>query len=221
MIELKKVVVSSSPHIRNEKDTRSIMVDVIIALMPALALGIFVFGPRALTISAVSVISAVFFEWLYQKILKKPPTIGDCSAVVTGLLLAYNLPVSAPLWLPIVGTGFAIVLVKQLFGGLGQNFMNPALAARAFLFSWPVIMTTWVKPHTALPLFKTPIDVITAATPLAQMKMTHMLPDVSILDMALGQIGGCLGETSALALLAGGLYLLYRRVITPESLLRT
>ncbi|MCX7614899.1 MAG: RnfABCDGE type electron transport complex subunit D [Clostridiales bacterium] len=216
MIELKKVIVTSSPHIRNENDTRSIMIDVIIALLPALALGTFVFGPRALTITTVSVISAVFFEWFYQKLLKKPSTIGDCSAVVTGILLAYNLPVTAPLWLPIIGTGFAVILVKQLYGGIGKNFMNPALAARAFLFSWPVIMTTWVKPHTALPLFVTPVDVVTAATPLAQMKFSQTLPDVTVLEMALGQIGGCLGETSALALLAGGLYLLYRRVITPR-----
>jgi len=200
MIEMKNVVVSSSPHVRNEKDTRSIMVDVIIALMPALALGVFVFGPRALTVTAVSVAAAVFFEWLYEKLLKKPYTIGDYSAVVTGILLAYNLPVTVPLWIPIIGTGFAIILVKQLFGGLGKNFMNPALAARAFLFSWPVLMTTWVKPHTALSLFTTPVDVVTAATPLAQMKLNGALPNASVLDMALGQIGGCLGETSALAL---------------------
>ncbi|MDP4109650.1 MAG: RnfABCDGE type electron transport complex subunit D [Bacillota bacterium] len=215
MIELKNVTVSSSPHIRNENDTRSIMTDVIIALMPALALGIFVFGPRAITVTSVSVISAIFFEWLYRKLLKKPSTIGDCSAAVTGILLAYCLPVTVPLWVPAVGTGFAIILVKQLYGGIGKNFMNPALAGRAFLFSYPVIMTTWVKPHTPLPLFLNPVDVVTAATPLAQMK-SGMMPGASVFDMALGQVGGCIGETSALAILAGGIYLLYRKVITPR-----
>ena len=187
-------------------------------LLPALALAIFVFGPRALTVTAISAASSIFFEWLYEKLLKKPSTIGDCSAVVTGILLAYNLPVTVPIWIPVVGSGFAIVVGKQLYGGIGKNFINPALAGRAFLMaSWPAIMTTWVKPHSALPFFATPTDVITAATPLAQMKIgnfSDLISSTSILDMALGQIGGCLGEVSALALIAGGLYLIYRRVIT-------
>ena len=214
MLDLSKVTVSSSPHIRSDESTRQIMLDVVIALMPALAVSIFVFGWRSLVITCFSVCCCIFFEWFYGILAKKPNTTGDLSCVVTGVLLAFNLPVTAPLWMVMVGAGFAIVIVKQLFGGIGKNFMNPALAARAFLFSWPVIMTTWVKTRTALPLFTSPVDVVTSATPLSYLK-NGMLPDASVVDMALGMVSGCLGETSALALLAGGLYLVYRRVITP------
>ena len=213
MYDLSQVKVSNSPHIRSEDSTRQIMLDVIIALIPALALGVFVFGARALVVTAVSVIGSVFFEWLYNKLLKKPCTIGNCSAIVTGMLLAYTLPVTAPLWMVLIGDLFAIVIVKALFGGIGKNFMNPALGGRAFLMaSYPVFMTTWAKVRTALPLFGTPADVVTGATPLAFMK-EGKLPDVSMADAALGMIGGCIGEVSALALLAGGVWLVYRRVI--------
>ena len=214
MYDLSQVKVSNSPHIRSEDNTRQIMLDVIIALIPALALGVFVFGARALVVTAVSVIGSVFFEWLYNKLLKKPCTIGNCSAIVTGMLLAYTLPVTAPLWMVLIGDLFAIVIVKALFGGIGKNFMNPALGGRAFLMaSYPVFMTTWAKVRTSLPLFGTPADVVTGATPLSFMKEGN-LPDVSLADAALGMVGGCLCEVSALALLAGGVWLVYRRVIS-------
>jgi len=213
MYDLSQVKVSNSPHIRSEDSTRQIMLDVIIALIPALALGIFVFGARALVVTAVSVAGSVFFEWLYNTLLKKPCTIGNCSAIVTGMLLAYTLPVTAPLWMVLIGDLFAIIIVKSLFGGIGKNFMNPALGGRAFLMaSYPVFMTTWCKVHTSLPLFGS-ADVVSSATPLSFMK-EGKLPDVSLGDAALGMVGGCLGEVSALALLAGGIWLVYRRVIT-------
>ncbi len=214
MYDLSQVKVSNSPHIRSEDSTRQIMLDVIIGLIPALALAIFVFGARALVVTAVSVIGCVFFEWLYNTLLKKPCSIGNCSAIVTGMLLAYTLPVTAPLWMVLIGDLFAIVIVKALFGGIGKNFMNPALGGRAFLMaSYPVFMTTWAKVRTSLPLFGTPADVVTGATPLSFMKEGN-LPDVSLADAALGMVGGCLGEVSALALLAGGVWLVYRRVIS-------
>ena len=214
MYDLSQVKVSNSPHIRSEDSTRQIMLDVIIALIPALALAVFVFGARALVVTAVSVAGSVVFEWLYNKLLKKPCTIGNCSAIVTGMLLAYTLPVTAPLWMVLIGDLFAIVIVKALFGGIGKNFMNPALGGRAFLMaSYPVFMTTWAKVRTALPLFGTPADVVTGATPLSFMK-EGKLPDVSMADAALGMVGGCIGEVSALALLVGGIWLLYRRVIS-------
>ena len=188
------------------------MVDVIIALMPALAIAIYVFGPRALTLTAVSAAGCLFFEWLYQRLMKKPVTVGDCSALVTGILLAYCLPVSSPMWMVLIGDAFAIIVVKQLYGGIGKNFMNPALSARAFLMSFPVIMTTWPAIRTKLPLFATP-DVVSSATPLASLK-EGLMPNASLTDLALGMVGGSMGEISALALLAGGLYLISRKVIT-------
>ena len=213
MYDLSQVKVSNSPHIRSEDSTRQIMLDVIIALIPALALAVFVFGARALVVTAVSVVGSVVFEWLYNKLLKKPCTIGNCSAIVTGMLLAYTLPVTAPLWMVLIGDFFAIIIVKALFGGLGKNFMNPALGGRAFLMaSYPVFMTTWCKVHTTLPLFGTP-DITSSATPLSFLK-EGKLPDVSLGDAALGMVGGCIGEVSALALLVGGVWLVYRRVIT-------
>ena len=212
MADLSKLTVSSSPHIRHEDNTRQIMVDVIIALMPALAIAIYVFGPRALTLTAVSAAGCLFFEWLYQRLMKKPVTVGDCSALVTGILLAYCLPVSSPMWMVLIGDAFAIIVVKQLYGGIGKNFMNPALSARAFLMSVPVIMTTWPAIRTKLPLFATP-DVVSSATPLASLK-EGLMPNASLTDLALGMVGGSMGEISALALLAGGLYLISRKVIT-------
>ncbi|MBM6918150.1 RnfABCDGE type electron transport complex subunit D [Intestinimonas butyriciproducens] len=212
MADLSKLTVSSSPHIRHEDNTRQIMVDVIIALMPALAIAIYVFGPRALTLTAVSAAGCLFFEWLYQRLMKKPVTVGDCSALVTGILLAYCLPVSSPMWMVLIGDAFAIIVVKQLYGGIGKNFMNPALSARAFLMSFPVIMTTWPAIRTKLPLFATP-DVVSSATPLASLKQ-GLMPNASLTDLALGMVGGSMGEISALALLAGGLYLISRKVIT-------
>ena len=202
----KQFVVSSSPHGGIAEDTRSLMLDVIIALTPALILAVFFFGPRALALTLVSVASCIAFEFLYRKLMKKSVSIGDLSAVVTGMLLAFNVPASAPYWIVVVGAGFAIIIVKQLYGGLGKNFMNPALAARVFLLSWPGIMTTWPKVFEMLPLTGSTADVVTAATPLASIK-AGTLPDLTVMELMLGQHGGCLGETSALVLLLGGLYL--------------
>ncbi len=207
-----KLIVSESPHIRQGDTTAGIMLDVIIALIPALLAGIVVFGYRSALLAAVCIAASVFFEWSWCKILKKPSSIGDFSAAVTGLLLAMNLPVTIPLWMAVIGALFAIIIVKQFFGGIGHNFMNPALAARAFLLtSWVQPMTTWVMPLSkAGALSHT--DALTTATPLAILKDgAGELP--SYMDMFLGRIGGCMGEVSALALLIGALYLLVRRVI--------
>ena len=212
MYDLSKVKVSNSPHIRTEDNTRQIMLDVIIGLLPALVLSVFVFGARALAMVCVSVIGCVFFEWLYNKLLKKPQSISNLSAVVTGMLLAYTLPVTAQPWMILIGDFFAIVIVKSLYGGIGKNFLNPALGGRAFLMaSYPVFMTTWCKVQTALPVFGK-CDVVSSATPLSFLKAGN-IPDVSLTDAALGMVGGCMGEVSALALLVGGIWLLYRKVI--------
>lgn len=200
-------VVSGTPHVRSKESIQSIMRDVIIALVPATAAGIYYFGLRALILIVAAIISAVFFEWLYEKITKKPVTINDLSAVVTGLLLAMNLPASAPVWVAIVGSAFAIIFAKQLFGGLGQNFINPALAGRAFLLaSYPTEMTTWVVPNGLA------ADAATYATPLAQLKNGAL--DASLKELVLGQVGGTIGETCAIALIIGGIYLLYKHVIS-------
>ena len=200
-------VVSGTPHVRSKESIQSIMRDVIIALVPATAAGIYYFGLRALILIVAAIISAVFFEWLYEKITKKPVTINDLSAVVTGLLLAMNLPASAPVWVAIVGSAFAITFAKQLFGGLGQNFINPALAGRAFLLaSYPTEMTTWVVPNGLA------ADAATYATPLAQLKNGAL--DASLKQLVMGQVGGTIGETCAIALIIGGIYLLYKHVIS-------
>lgn len=200
-------VVSGTPHVRSKESIQSIMRDVIIALVPATAAGIYYFGLRALILIVAAIISAVFFEWLYEKITRKPVTINDLSAVVTGLLLAMNLPASAPVWVAIVGSAFAIIFAKQLFGGLGQNFINPALAGRAFLLaSYPTEMTTWVVPNGLA------ADAATYATPLAQLKNGTL--DASLGQLVMGQVGGTIGETCAIALIIGGIYLLYKHVIS-------
>ncbi len=210
-----KFIVSSSPHIRSGEDTRSIMLDVIIALTPALLVSIFIFGLRALVVTLVSVAACVFFEWGYRKLLKKPAAHKDLSAVVTGMLLAFCLPSGVPYFIPVVGAFFAIVIVKQLYGGIGKNFLNPALAARAFLFSWPVLMTTWAAPLGYSNFFNAfnNADAITAATPMAAIHMGK-LPDVTVWQTFIGQIGGSLGEISALVLILGGIYLVIRKVLS-------
>ncbi len=207
-----KLIVSESPHIRQGDTTSGIMLDVIIALVPALIAGIVVFGYRSGVLAAVCIASCVFFEWAWCRLIKKPSSIGDYSAVVTGLLLAMNLPVTMPFWMAICGSLFAIVIVKQFFGGLGHNFMNPALAARAFLLtSWAQPMTTWVKPFQQVKMFSN-TDAVTSATPLSVIKEgAGVLP--SYMDMFLGKVGGCMGEVSALALIIGAVYLLARGVI--------
>ncbi len=203
---------SYQPQVRTRTDTSRIMLDVIIALVPAMAVAVYQFGFRVLALIAVSVVSCVFFEWGYRKLMKKPDSIGDLSACVTGILIAMVIPSSAPLWMPVVGAAFSIVVVKQLYGGIGKNFLNPALASRAFLMaSWPVIMTTWAVPKA----LAGSIDAATMATPLSYMKAGEALPDTfSYANMLIGNVPGCIGEISAVALLIGGAYLLVRKVIS-------
>jgi len=199
------LTVSSPPHIYGKDTVVRRMRDVLIALSPSCALGIYYYGNHAFLIIAVAIASAVAAEHLYQKVTGKKSTINDLSAVITGLLLAFNLPPGVPLWLPVVGSVFAIVAVKQLFGGLGSNFVNPALAARAMLLaSFPVHMTSWTLP-----------DAVTSATYLARIKINPLFVPEAYDYMALlfGKIGGCIGETSAAALIIGGIYLLVRKVI--------
>ncbi len=199
--------ISSTPHIRSNESIDKIMLTVLIALAPACVAGVYFFGLRALLILVLSVASCVFFEAAYQHLTKQKITISDYSAAVTGVLLGMNLPVSSPFWLPIVGGLFAIVIVKQLFGGLGQNFMNPALAARAFLLTaYPVQMTHW-----SMPLSK--IDAVSAATPLALVGRMTSVSSNDYVNAFIGNIPGCIGETSALALLIGGVFLLWRGII--------
>ena len=201
-------VVSGTPHVRSKESIQSIMRDVIIALVPATAAGIYYFGINALILVIAAIASAVAFEAICQKVMKKPVTVSDLSAVVTGLLLAMNLPAAAPVWVAIVGSAFAIIFGKQLFGGLGQNFINPALAGRAFLLaSYPTEMTTWSVPN-GLEV----ADAATYATPLAQLKAGYL--DASLGELMLGQCGGTIGETCAIALIIGGVYLLYKHVIS-------
>lgn len=225
--------VSSSPHIKSDKTVQSVMRDVIIALTPALLGSVLFFSFRALIIVAVSVLSCVLFEYLYNLILKKPQSVRDLSAVVTGMLLGFNMPVTVPIYLPVIGAAFAIIVVKMLYGGLGKNIANPALCGRIFLFlSFSSYMTTWVDASTAvnrtagsLPLF-TNTDVVSSATPLSYLKNGDptILSSTPISSAFLGTVGGCLGETSAILLIIGGLYLLYKKIITwhiPVSYLGT
>lgn len=203
------MIVAPSPHIRGRRTTQLIMLDVIIALVPTLVAATVIFGLRALLLSLVCVASCVLFEFLMCLALKKDNTVPDLSAVVTGLILAYNLPAELPFWMAIIGSFVAIVIVKMLFGGIGQNFANPALVGRIVLFvSFSGAMTTWVKPFA----YKYGLDAVTTATPLALLREGKW---TEISDMLLGKVGGCLGETCALALLAGGVYLVIRRVISP------
>ena len=196
------------PQVRAKRGTQHIMLDVIIALLPAVGVGVWQFGITSLIPVLSSIAACVFFEWLYRKLLHKPSSIGDLSAVVTGLLLSMTLPARCPWWLPVVGALFAIVFVKQLYGGIGKNFLNPALAGRAFLFaSYSEFMTRWYTPGV--------VDATTMATPLKYMKAMDVMPDhFTFMDMFLGKMPGSFGEISALALLIGGLYLLCRKVIT-------
>lgn len=211
-----ELTISSSPHVHAPATTKTIMRDVLIALIPALIGSVYFFGFRALMVTLVSVTACVFFEWAWCKMMKKHCKVYDLSAVVTGTLLAFVCPVTIPYWTIILGAFFAIIVVKMLFGGLGHNIVNPALAGRAFMFSWPVLMNTWVKVgfHNAAGLLST-ADAVTAATPLGAMHQ-GMMPEATVGELFLGNVGGCLGETSALLLLIGGAYLLYRKVITPR-----
>lgn len=191
------------------------MTDVIVALLPAYIWGVCVFGNRVLLIGLISVASAVLIEALTQKLLRRPVTVSDCSAALTGMLIAMNMPVTVPLWFPVVGAFFAIVIVKQLSGGLGKNIVNPALAARVFLFSWASDMTSFTEAGERINSLGIRVsgDIVATATPLASLD-AGVAPPNSILDMFIGNIGGSIGEVSSVLLLLGGIYLLVRRVIT-------
>jgi len=235
-----RLIVSTSPHVRTDQDVQTIMFQVVVALMPALVGAIFFFGVRALWLTLISVATAVATEALVQWLRRKPITIADGSAVVTGILLAFNLPGKTPLWLPVVGSFFAIAIVKQLFGGLGYNVINPALAGRALLMaSWPVHMTAdWAAPSRGVMsgiAQDLGLDAVTTATPLNLFKMSkQVLSDPNALagqveearvalaalgsrgtlvNLFWGNVGGCIGETSAVLLLLGALWLFYKRII--------
>ena len=202
-----KLLVSSAPHITGKDTTASLMRDLIIAMVPAMVASTLFFGVQSLILTAVSVLACVAFEYLYEKMLKKPITVGDLSAAVTGILLAFNCPPTLPLWTVVVGAFFAIVIVKQLFGGLGYNFANPAIVARIILgLGYTGLMTSWTFPATVSG------DAVASATPLAVYAAGGT---VNYLDMFVGSTGGVLGETSALALLLGFVYLVVRKVISP------
>ena len=224
----KILTVTDAPHIKSPIKTKNIMADVIISLMPALFWAVYIFGPRSLTVTAISVISCVIFEAISRKSMKKPSSVNDLSAVVTGILLAYSLPVSVPLWIPAAGAFFAIVIVKQLFGGIGKNIVNPALAARVFLsVIYPDALTSFTKPHQHLPALKASVDIpkeiVAGATPLAVIKNGN-IPYEEANACLLGDIPGCIGEISATLLILGGIYLIARRVISwhiPATFLAT
>ena len=206
----------SSPHIVSGDSVHGAMLDVMIALLPALGVSTYFFGPRVLIMTLVTMISCVFFEFLYRLVMKKRQSIGDLSACVTGMLLAMCLPVSAPYWIAIVGSFFAIVVVKQLYGGLGRNFMNPALAGRVFLFSFPALMNTWTAAGTDFWTgFGMNVDAITAATPMASLHQ-GLIPNLDLMEMLVGAHSGSMGEVSSAALILGGLYLVCRKVISPR-----
>lgn len=221
------LLVASSPHVKSGRTTKSVMLDVIIALSPIVVCSAFFFSLRALVLIAISVCSCVLFEYLFNRLMKREQTIGDLSAVVTGLLLAFNLPVTVPIYFPVIGAAFAILVVKMLYGGIGQNVVNPAIAARIFLMvCFSSEMTTWVAPLTGattstgnLPLFANP-DVVSTATPLSYFDSAAaasiLSSNYSLFNCFLGTVGGCLGETSAVLLMLGGLYLIYKKIISPR-----
>ena len=198
-----KLTVASSPHIRGDFKSSRIMFDVMLALVPAMIVGIWMHGFRSLVVTLVSIASCVLLEWLYSVVTKTRNTVVDGSALVTGMLLAMTLPATVPYWLVIVGAAFAIIFVKALCGGLGQNIFNPALSARGFMM---LVAPAYMVRFEG-------VDGVTAATPLHHMVMPA-LPEESIMDMFLGNCPGSIGEISALALLAGGAYLVYRKVIS-------
>ena len=206
-----KLIVSPSPHIRDNATTSTIMRDVLIGLAPAMIAAVVIFGFRALLMTAVCVAACIIFEYGTERILGRENTISDLSAVVTGVILSFNLPVQLPLWMAVVGCFFAIVIVKQLFGGIGNNFANPAIAARIFLllsFSQP--MTTWLQVEGGRA-----VQGVYGATPLALISAGDTANLPSVMEMLLGTRGGCMGETCAIALILGGVYMIWKKVITP------
>lgn len=208
-----KLIVSSSPHLSGKKRTDRIMLDVIIAMLPAMVAGVVFFGYKAALLVVTCVVACVLSEYISRRVMKRPQTVGDLSAVVTGILLALNLPVSLNPLMAVFGCIVAIVVVKQMFGGIGQNFVNPALAARIVLLnSFPAQMTDWVVPNFATVVTSATSDAISTATPLVQYATGG---SVLHADLFLGNVGGCIGETSALAILIGAVYLIARKVISP------
>lgn len=206
-----KLIVSPSPHIRDNATTSTIMRDVLIGLAPAMIAAVVIFGFRALLMTAVCVAACIIFEYGTERILGRENTISDLSVVVTGVILSFNLPVQLPLWMAVVGCFFAIVIVKQLFGGIGNNFANPAIAARIFLllsFSQP--MTTWLQVEGGRA-----VQGVYGATPLALISAGDTANLPSVMEMLLGTRGGCMGETCAIALILGGVYMIWKKVITP------
>lgn len=209
----KLLIVSPSPHFRDKTTTATVMRDVIIALIPALVASVVLFGMRVLLVELVCVAACVLFEALFNKVTGHRQTVGDLSAVVTGLLLSFNLPPQIPIYMAVIGCFVSIVIAKQLFGGIGNNFANPAILGRVVLLvSFSQAMTTWVVPHRA----ETGIELVSGATPLATIAATGSAGDLSYLDMLLGLgKGGCIGEVCGFALLIGFAYLLIRKIITP------
>ena len=203
----------SAPYLAPNTSIRGMMLDVLVALLPAYAMSVFLFGWWALVLGIISVGSCVGFEALYRRFTHQSNSTGDLSACVTGLLLCMSIPSDSPWWVPILGGAFAIVVVKQFYGGLGRNFMNPALAGRMLLASFPVLMTTWVDP--VLRLSKTHTDVITSATPMSYLH-AHTLPPIGLSELLAGQHAGSLGEGPVFLLLFGGIYLMARKVISPR-----
>ena len=215
----RKFRVSSSPHIIAPRNTTQIMADVLIALSPAAIVGVYMFGLQAAYVLVAAIASAILTEYAIIKIFKRSGEIKDLSAAVTGLLIGMNLPPTVPIWLPILGSMFAMILVKHVFGGLGHNFMNPALAGRAFLVAcWPARMVgsafVPAREITNIAVSSATADAVSYATPLAHLKAGTLMAQDSLLSMFIGNIGGCIGEVSAAALLLGGLYLIFRRVIS-------
>ena len=215
----KKLIVSSSPHVRSNEDTSYIMKQVIIALIPTAIAGIYFFRLNAISAMFFCILGAVGSEFIYLKLTNQESTIGDLSAIITGLLLAFNIPAYLPWWMCLLGGAFAIIVVKMVFGGIGNNFLNPALASRAFLLaSFPVAMTTWTKPKS-INWIGNNLDVVSTATPLSFLKLGSQgvseLTDngVTIIDAMIGNIGGCIGETSAILITLGGIYLIYKGII--------
>ena len=212
MEEKKLFKVTSNPILRTGRGTQQIMLDVIIGLIPALAVGVYMFGAKAAMLLAVSIVSCVFFEWAYRKLMKKNTTVGDLSAVVTAILLVCVLPSEAKWWMVVIGSFFSVVVVKQLYGGIGKNFLNPALAGRAFLTAaYAGYMTVWAVPS----VLSGSVDAATMATPLSYLYAGQPLPEyMGLGSIFLGSIPGCIGEISTLAVLIGGIWLLARKVIT-------
>lgn len=208
-----KLIVSSSPHISSPVKTKNIMLDVIIAMVPALLASVYFFGPRALALVVITVAACVISEYISRKVMKREQTIGDLSAVVTGMLLAFNYPATLPFWIAALGGVVAIVFVKQMFGGLGHNFANPAITARVILLtSFALRMTTWIEPHA----WKAgEVDAVSAATTLGMISSGNTADLPTYMQMLIGERAGCLGETCIIGLLIGGIYLVAKKVISP------